>query len=112
MASLGSLLCTRGSPTVPAPPNSHETTPPPQHTPRCICPRLYILLLLSLRLSALIADTEYYSGFSHSTDGHYSGTPGSDHCYSGPAYHDPSSDSARFEYAHLLGMIGPHHPSL
>ncbi|RVW87271.1 hypothetical protein CK203_037168 [Vitis vinifera] len=27
------------------------------------------------------------------------GTPGSDHCYSGPAYHDPSSDSAAFEYA-------------
>ncbi|KAL6311880.1 hypothetical protein AAG906_027304 [Vitis piasezkii] len=43
--------------------------------------------------------TEYYSGFSHSADGHYSSTPGSDHCYSGPAYHDPSSDSAASEYA-------------
>ncbi|RVW38082.1 hypothetical protein CK203_095102 [Vitis vinifera] len=59
---------------------------------------------LSLRrLRAFIADTEHCSGFYYPPDGHYSGTPGSDHCYSGPAYHDPSSDSAASEYADPLG---------
>ncbi|RVW58827.1 hypothetical protein CK203_104025 [Vitis vinifera] len=50
------------------------------------------------RLSALIADPEHRSGFSYPADGHYSCTPGSDHCYSDPAYHDPSSDPAASEY--------------
>ncbi|RVX07492.1 hypothetical protein CK203_025070, partial [Vitis vinifera] len=108
------------SPAVPAPPELPrdeqlpqaqqdeiltETTPPPlQHPPQCTCPRLYILLSLSLRrLSAFIADTEHCSGFYYPPDGHYSCTPGSDHCYSGPAYHDPSSDSAASEYADSFG---------
>ncbi|RVW68086.1 hypothetical protein CK203_062216 [Vitis vinifera] len=105
-----------GAPAVPAPPELPrddqlpqaqqdeiltETTPPTlQHTPQCTCPRLYILLPLSLRrLSAFIADTEHCSGFYYPPDGHYSCTPGLDHCYSDPAYHDPSSDSAASEYA-------------
>nr|CAN69559.1 hypothetical protein VITISV_043965 [Vitis vinifera] len=39
------------------------------------------------------------AGFSYPADGHYSCTPGSDHGYSDPAYHDPSSDPAASEYS-------------
>ncbi|RVW37069.1 hypothetical protein CK203_113147 [Vitis vinifera] len=105
-----------GSPAVPAPPElprdeqisqaqqdeilTEHHLLPLQHTPQSIFLSLYILFLLSLRrLRAFIADTEHCSGFYYPPDGHYSGTPGSDHCYSGPAYHDPSLDSAASEYA-------------
>ncbi|RVW64502.1 hypothetical protein CK203_040346 [Vitis vinifera] len=119
----------QAAPTVPAPPELPrdeqipqaqqdeiltETTPPTPaahtsvHMPEAIHPSSPI----TQRLRAFIADTEHCSGFYYPPDGHYSGTPGSDHCYSGPAYHDPSSDSAASEYADPLGMIGLHHPSL
>ncbi|RVW86729.1 hypothetical protein CK203_042754 [Vitis vinifera] len=109
----------QGAPAVPAPPELPrdeqipqaqqdeiltETPPPaPAAHPQCTCPRLYILPPYHSGLRAFIADTEHCSGFYYPPDGHYSGTPGSDHCYSGPAYHDPSSDSAASEYADPLG---------
>ncbi|RVW66710.1 hypothetical protein CK203_065745 [Vitis vinifera] len=75
-----------------------ETTPPaPAAPPQCTCPRLYILPPYHSGCST--SHTEHCSGFYYPPDGHYSCTPGSDHCYSGPAYHDPSSDSAASEYA-------------
>ncbi|RVW23764.1 hypothetical protein CK203_097594 [Vitis vinifera] len=116
MASLGSLLCASGSPAVPAPPElprdeqlpqaqqdeilTDTTLLPLQHTPLCICLRLYILLLLSpqaappvmqlpqylllhlsllspflLRIqrpSASLQTLEHCSGFYYPPDGHYS----------------------------------------
>ncbi|RVW40887.1 hypothetical protein CK203_094280 [Vitis vinifera] len=94
------MLLIDGAPAVPAPPELPrdeqipqaqqdeiltETPPPaPAAHPSVHMPRLYIL-------------PPYHSGWP------LFGTPGSDHCYSGPAYHDPSSDSAASEYADPLG---------
>ncbi|RVW60763.1 hypothetical protein CK203_033533 [Vitis vinifera] len=89
----------QGAPAVPAPPELPEMSRylraqqdeiltethllPLQHTPQSIFLSYTFLFLLSLRrLRAFIADTEHCSGFYYPPDGHYSGTPGSDHCYS------------------------------
>ncbi|RVW67655.1 hypothetical protein CK203_063523 [Vitis vinifera] len=92
MASLGSLLCTPGSPVVPAPPELPqdeqmpqaqqdeiltETTPPapaahPKHIPEPIHPISPITSGAPPRLRAFIADTEHCSGFYYPPDGHYS----------------------------------------
>ncbi|RVW39889.1 Pol polyprotein [Vitis vinifera] len=94
--------------TTPPAPTAHTSV----HMPEATLPASPITQPAPPRLSALIADTEHCSGFSYPADGHYSCTPGSDHCYSDPAYHDPSSDPAASEYADTLGMIGLDHPSL
>ncbi|RVW98844.1 hypothetical protein CK203_024040 [Vitis vinifera] len=57
-------------PSVHMPEAIHSTSPITQGAP-------------PVRLRAFIADTEHCSGFYYPPDGHYSGTPGSDHCYSG-----------------------------
>ncbi|KAL6345884.1 hypothetical protein AAG906_020466 [Vitis piasezkii] len=85
----------RFSPTQDLPPATHTSV----HMPEATLPASPITQGAPPRLSALIADTEHRSGFSFPADGHYSCTPGSNHCYSDPAYHDPSSDPAASEYA-------------
>ncbi|RVW91112.1 hypothetical protein CK203_039897 [Vitis vinifera] len=115
---------------------------PLQHTPQCTCLRLHFLLLLSLsqlhqscqlhqylllhlsllspfllrnsEACALVADPEHRSGFSYPSHGHYSCTPGSDHCYSDPAYHDPSLDPQHLSMQTLPGhdRSGPSKPPM
>ena len=89
MASLGSLLCSGCS-------TSRTSYPSTSSFIWAHCHRFSYGIQ---RLSAFIADTEHCSRFYYPADGHYSCAPGSDHCYSGPAYHDPSSDPAASEYA-------------
>ncbi|RVW36116.1 hypothetical protein CK203_079709 [Vitis vinifera] len=109
----------QGAPAVPAPPElprdeqlpqaqqdeilTDTTLLPLQHTPQCICLRLYILLLLSLRLlhQGLVRSLQTLSTAQDSIihqmatirahQDQIIATPG-------PAYHDPSSDLAASEY--------------
>ncbi|XP_019078107.1 uncharacterized protein LOC109123294 [Vitis vinifera] len=81
--------------TTPPAPTAHTSV----HMPEATLPASPITQPAPPRLGALIADPEHRSGFSYLANGHYSCTPGSDHCYSDPAYHDPSSDLAASEYA-------------
>ncbi|RVW73850.1 hypothetical protein CK203_056672 [Vitis vinifera] len=80
---------TQGAPPVmpatPAPPPSSEPT--------------VTVSLTEFRGLVHSLDTEHCSGFYYPADGHYSCTPGSDHCYSDPAYQDSSSDPTASEYA-------------